>query len=226
MGFMIKIAPSILASDYGRLAEEIKAMEAAGADWIHIDIMDGHFVPNITFGPWVVEMARKVTNLTLDAHLMVSDPLKYAPIFAKAGADYVTVHMEASVHLHRTLDSIAKAGAKPGLVLNPATALSTLDSCLDLVELILLMSVNPGFGGQPFIPQTVEKTKRLRALLAQANLNVPIEIDGGVTDKNAFVLTSAGAEILVSGSHLFNSPDYTQAITALRLAAQGNNRKD
>ncbi|MDR2387543.1 MAG: ribulose-phosphate 3-epimerase [Deltaproteobacteria bacterium] len=213
---MIKIAPSILSSDRGRLSDEIKAMTDAGADWIHIDVIDGHFAPNITFGPWVVEVARKATNIPLDCHLMVSDPLTYAPLFAKAGADYVSVHLEAALHTHKILSSIIEAGAKPGLAINPNTSLALLDDTLEMLELIVLMGVNPGFSGQPFIPATTKKTKKLSDTLSKLGLAIPIEIDGGVTDKTAADLVAAGATVLVSGSHLFSSSNYAEAITNLR----------
>ncbi|MDR2367192.1 MAG: ribulose-phosphate 3-epimerase [Deltaproteobacteria bacterium] len=217
---MTILAPSILSSDRGRLAEEIKAMADAGADWIHIDIIDGNFAPNLTFGPWVVEVARKVTDLPLDAHLMVTDPLTYAPIFARAGADYVSFHLEAATHSEKIVSSILDAGAKPGLALNPGTSLSALDELLDRVALIVLMGVNPGFSGQPFIPGTLPKTQRLSEALKSKGLAIPIEIDGGVTDQNAAALVKAGATVLVSGSHLYGSPDYAAAVKNLRLAAE------
>jgi ribulose-phosphate 3-epimerase len=218
---MTIIAPSLLSADPGRLAEEIKAMEEAGADWIHIDVMDGPFAPNLTFGPWLPEMAKKVTNLPLDAHLMISDPLKYGPIFAKAGADYVTIHLEAAPHLDRCLNAIAEAGAKPGVALNPASALSLLDSCLHLPELFLIMGVNPGFSGQPYIPSTADKIKRLRTLLNDAGLSALVEIDGGVNYENASSLATAGADVLVSGSLLFGKKDYRAAVARLRTEADG-----
>ncbi|MDR2442097.1 MAG: ribulose-phosphate 3-epimerase [Deltaproteobacteria bacterium] len=217
---MCIIAPSILSADSGRLAQEIAAMEAAGADWLHLDIMDGHFVPNITFGPWVVEMAKKTAKIPLDVHLMVSDPLTYGPMFARAGADIVTIHTEATVHLHRALTAIREAGAKPGLVLNPATPLSAIEYSLDLVDLLVVMGVNPGFSGQPFIESTTQKVSNLTKFLQSRKLNIPIEVDGGVNDQNAPHLAKAGATVLVSGSHLFKSKDYRAAILNLRKLCQ------
>ncbi|MDR1395146.1 MAG: ribulose-phosphate 3-epimerase [Deltaproteobacteria bacterium] len=210
------IAPSILSADHGCLAREIQALEAAGADWIHIDIMDGSFVPNLTFGPWIAELARRLTRLPLDVHLMVSDPLTYGPVFARAGADYVTVHAEACPHLHRALAAIREAGAKPGAVLNPLTPLVFLEECLHMIDLAVLMGVNPGWPGQAFIPETPARTARLAEIIKSRNLSVLVEIDGGVTDLTAPALAESGADILVSGSWLFRSPDYAAAISTLR----------
>jgi ribulose-phosphate 3-epimerase len=216
---MVRIAPSILSANLGNLEAEIRAMEAAGADWIHIDVMDGHFVPNITFGPWAVREARRVTRLPLDVHLMISEPLVWAPVFAKAGADFVAVHTEATPHLDRCLDLIRDAGARTGLALNPSTPLSVLDDILEKTDLVVLMGVNPGFSGQKFIPNTVPKTARLAAMLAGRGLSPEVEIDGGVTDLNAAPLAGNGATVLVSGSHLFGSGDYGAAVKKLRRNA-------
>ena len=214
---MVKIAPSILSADMSKLGQEIKDMTAAGADYIHLDVMDGHFVPNITFGPWVVETAKKVTDLPLDVHLMISDPMTYGPIFAKAGADLVSFHVEACAHIHRGLSYVKEAGAKTGLVLNPSTPIETIGEVLAYVDLVLIMSVNPGFGGQSFIPEAVDKVARLRKFLdARAPHHVLIEVDGGVSKQNAQALAQAGADILVAGSYLFKAQDYTCAIESLR----------
>jgi len=210
---VIKIAPSILSADFTRLGEEIQAAEAAGADMLHIDIMDGHFVPNITIGPFVVEAIRKTTALPLDVHLMIEEPDRYIADFIKAGADYLTVHLEASVHLHRTIQWIKDSGAKAGVSLNPATPIVTLDYILPDLDLVLLMSVNPGFGGQGFIPQILGKIRAFKGLLAELGFPVLIEVDGGIKYENAKEVANAGADILVMGSAFFNSGDY-QALTA------------
>ncbi|MBZ0156088.1 MAG: ribulose-phosphate 3-epimerase [Alphaproteobacteria bacterium] len=223
---MIKIAPSILSADFMRLGAEIKAVEASGADLLHLDIMDGHFVPNITIGPAVVEGIRKITSLPLDVHLMIEDPDKYIMDFVTAGADIITVHEEASFHLHRTVHLIRENGVKAGVSLNPATPLSHLECILPDLDMVLLMSVNPGFGGQKFIPFVLDKIRALRALLDARGLSVPIEVDGGIKPGNAGEVASAGAEILVMGSAFFQAGDYKALMRELRekLAGVGGSR--
>jgi len=213
---MAKIAPSILSADFLKLGEEIKAAEDAGADMLHIDIMDGHFVPNITIGPSIVKLIRKTTSLPLDVHLMIEEPDKYLTDFIKAGADYLTVHYEASVHLHRTVHWIKESGVKAGVSLNPATPVWSLEQILPDVDIVLLMSVNPGFGGQDFIPQTIDKIKVLKNLLREKGLSTPIEVDGGVKLDNAAEIISAGSDILVMGSAFFNSKDYGTTVKQFR----------
>jgi ribulose-phosphate 3-epimerase len=212
---MIKIAPSILSADFARLGEEVKAAEDAGAHMIHIDVMDGHFVPNITIGSAVVESIRKVTRLPLDVHLMIEEPDRYLGDFVKAGADILTVHCEACRHLHRTVQMIKESGVKAGVSLNPATPLWNLENILHDVDMVLLMSVNPGFGGQDFIPGTLEKIRLLKKMIAEAGLSVPIEVDGGIKPANAKMVAEAGADILVMGSAFFNSENYM--VTMKRL---------
>jgi ribulose-phosphate 3-epimerase len=214
---MKMIAPSILSADFTRLREEIQAVEAAGADWIHADIMDGHFVPNITFGPMVVEAVRRVTRLPIDVHLMISAPERYISDFAKAGADYISVHVETCNHLHRTVQQIRDAGARPGVVLNPATPLEALSWILEYADLVLVMSVNPGFGGQAFISSSVEKIQRLRQMITQKGLPTLIEVDGGVSDQTIGRIAAAGADVFVAGSAIFGCPDYAAAIRGLRI---------
>jgi ribulose-phosphate 3-epimerase len=214
------IAPSILSADFSRLGEEIRAVDAAGADIIHIDVMDGHFVPNITIGPLVVQAARAVTGKLLDVHLMISDADRYVDAFAAAGADWITVHVEACNHLQRTVSRIKELGKRPGVVVNPATSLSTLDYILDEVDLVMLMSVNPGFGGQSFIPSTLTKIKQLRQCIAERKLNVEIEVDGGVSIKTIGDIAAAGANIFVAGSAVYGSPDYRETIVSLRKSAE------
>jgi ribulose-phosphate 3-epimerase len=218
---MTKIAPSLLSADFMRLGEEIRAAEAAGADMLHLDIMDGHFVPNITIGPFVVEAIRKTTGLPLDVHLMIEEPDRYVADFVKAGADYLTVHMEASVHLHRTVHWIKDSGVKAGVSLNPATPVWSLDHILADLDLVLLMSVNPGFGGQGFIPQALDKIKTLKTMLAERGLAIPIEVDGGVKYDNAREVAAAGADILVMGSAFFGSGDYRELTARLREVLGG-----
>ena len=217
MSRRLLISPSILSADFGRLAEEVKAIEAAGADYVHVDVMDGRFVPNLTIGPRVVEAVRRATKLPLDVHLMIVEPEKYIGDFVKAGASIVTVHQEACPHLHRALQQIRDAGAKPSVVLNPATPLVAIEEVLGEVEQVLLMSVNPGFGGQAFIPATVEKVRRLRAMLDARGLQrVDIEVDGGINPVTAQQVIAAGATVLVAGNAIFTQPDYRAAIAALK----------
>jgi len=213
---MIKIAPSILSADFARLGEEVEAAALAGADWLHVDVMDGHFVPNMTIGPLVVEALKKRTSLPLDVHLMIEQPDRYLKAFADAGADWLTVHAEASVHLHRTVQCIKELGVKAGVSLNPATPLETLDYILPDLDLVLLMSVNPGFGGQSFIPSALGKISRLRDMIVACGSSAVIEVDGGVKAENACSVVSAGAEILVMGSAFFGEPDYAAFMKRLR----------
>ena len=215
---MVKIAPSILSADFSRLGEEVKAVEEAGADWIHVDVMDGKFVPNITVGPLVVESLRKVTKLPLDVHLMIENADQYIEDFANAGADIISVHAEACPHLHRTIESIKENGAKAGVVLNPATTLFALDEIIEQVDMVLLMSVNPGFGGQSFIPQVLSKIQLLRNTLNESGVELDVEVDGGIKSENAGAIKKAGANVLVAGSAVFKSKDYAKAIQALRDA--------
>lgn len=213
---MVKIAPSILSANFLKLGEEIKAAEAAGADMLHIDIMDGHFVPNITIGSSIVKSIRKITPLPLDVHLMIEEPDKYLRDFIKAGADYLTVHYEASVHLHRTIQRIKESRIKAGVSLNPATPIWSLEHILPDADIALLMSVNPGFGGQDFIPQIIDKIKTLKNLLREKGFPTLIEVDGGVKLENAADIISAGADILVMGSAFFNSKNYGTTIKQFR----------
>jgi len=210
------IAPSILSADFTRLGEEIRAVEEAGADVIHVDVMDGHFVPNITIGPLVVEAARRATGLPLDVHLMISDADRYIDDFARAGADWITVHVEACTHLHRTVHRIRDLGKKAGVVLNPATPLTTLECILADVDLVMLMSVNPGFGGQSFIESSLDKIAGLRRMLDRIDSRAGIEVDGGVGPPTIARVASAGANIFVAGSAIFGHHDYRARIAELK----------
>jgi ribulose-phosphate 3-epimerase len=211
-----RIAPSILAADFARLAEEIGRVEAAGADLIHVDVMDGHFVPNLTIGPPVIKALDAVTSLPLDVHLMVEEPDALLPAFIEAGSDNLTVHVEACRHLHRTIQIIKDAGVYASVVLNPATSLHALEEILPELHMVLLMSVNPGFGGQRFIPSTLDKIRALKQQITERGLNVAIEVDGGVNASNARAVCDAGADVLVAGTAIFGQPDYAEAIRALR----------
>ncbi len=215
---MVKIAPSILSADFSKLGDEIKAVEQAGADWIHVDVMDGHFVPNITIGPLVVESIRKTTELPLDVHLMIEDADKYIKDFADAGADILTVHVEACPHLNRTINHIKEQNVRAGVVLNPSTPLSSLEEVLHEIDMVLLMSVNPGFGGQTFISSLLDKTNNLKEIMSHYEHEFDLEVDGGIKPENAGELKEVGANVLVAGSAIFNSKDYKKAIRQLRDA--------
>jgi ribulose-phosphate 3-epimerase len=220
----VRIAPSILAADLGRLGDEVRAAEAAGADWIHVDVMDGHFVPNITFGPAVAAAVRRATELPVDVHLMIERPDAFLEAFADAGAHVITVHQETCPHLHRTLERIRELGVRPGVTVNPATPVDTLADVVPLVDLILIMSVNPGFGGQAFIPGSLDRIRRVGALVAShGRAGVEVEVDGGVDAGNARALVEAGTTVLVAGSAVFRHPDGVSAgVQALRDAAAGH----
>jgi ribulose-phosphate 3-epimerase len=215
---MVLIAPSILSADGSRFAEEIAAVEKAGADWIHIDVMDGHFVPNITLGPAIITALRKNTRLPFDVHLMIENPERYIESFAAAGADIITVHVEAASHLHRTVDLIKKCGKKAGVSLNPATPLSQIEEILPDIDLLLIMTVNPGFGGQQFIESTLPKIARASQLLSALSPQPLLEVDGGVNLKNIKSITRAGAQVMVAGNSVFSTGDYSKTIAELKAA--------
>ena len=213
---MKKIAPSILSSDFSRLADEVKAVEKAGADVIHVDVMDGHFVPNITIGPLVVQGLRKLTSLPLDVHLMIENPERYLEDFVQAGGDWITIHAEVCPNLKRMIKKVRQLNVRPGIVLKPATPLKTLFPVLDDIDLVLIMSVNPGFGGQSFIPATLKKVERLRRIIDQNNYSMEIEVDGGVKIENIRKFSSAGADIFVVGTGIFKTENYEETIKKLR----------
>jgi ribulose-phosphate 3-epimerase len=214
-----KIAPSILSADFAHLADEIARVTEAGADMIHVDVMDGHFVPNFTIGPPIVKAIRKVTQLPLDVHLMMTNPEDFIHEFIKAGSNYLTVHVETCPHLHRTIQSIREEGVKAGVTLNPATPLSSVEEILGDVDLLLIMSVNPGFGGQNFIPSVLDKLRRARKMIDERGEQVELEVDGGVKIENVTAMAHAGADIFVAGSAIFNSKDYKDTIQKMRAAA-------
>ncbi len=214
---MTIIAPSILSANFVRLAEDIARVEAAGADWLHLDIMDGHFVPNLTFGPPIVAAIRKITKLPLDVHLMVTNPAELVDAFAAAGADWLTVHVETEPHLNRLVSRIRELGVRPAVALNPSTPIGVLEEIIAEVDLVLVMSVNPGFGGQNFIPGSLAKVSRLKTMIAQQNRSILIQVDGGINDKTAPQIINAGADILVAGSAIFGSADLAVAIQKLKV---------
>ena len=216
------VAPSILSADFGRLGEEVRAVDEAGADWIHVDVMDGRFVPNITIGPVVVEAVRKATAKPVDVHLMIVEPERFLDDFARAGADHLLVHCELSstIHLHRTLAHIRDLGKTAGVVLNPATPLSLIEYVLDVCSVVLIMTVNPGFGGQQFLPAMLPKIRALRRLCDERGFDPVIEVDGGLSGENAWQVLDAGANAIVAGSHVFHAPDYASAIASIRSSTR------
>ncbi|MDP5273371.1 ribulose-phosphate 3-epimerase [Chengkuizengella axinellae] len=214
---MLRIAPSILSADFSKIGQEVQELESAGADWIHVDVMDGHFVPNITIGPLVVESIRPYTSLPLDVHLMIENPEAYISNFVDAGADLITVHAEACTHLHRAIHLIKGLGKKAGVVLNPATPLSAIEHVVHELDLVLLMTINPGFGGQKFIESMLPKIKQLREISNHQGLNLDIEVDGGINKKTAPLVVEAGANVLVAGSAIFNHENKKEAIAQLRV---------
>jgi ribulose-phosphate 3-epimerase len=220
MAHPVKIAPSILSADFGRLADEVRAVEAAGADWIHVDVMDGLFVPNITLGPPVLRAIRSATKLPLDVHLMIADPDRYVEVFAEAGADVISVHVEACTHLHRALQHIRHLGKRAGVVLNPATSESTIRYVMDSVDLVLVMSVNPGFGGQAFIDSVLPKVRAVREMIDRSGKAIDLEIDGGISPDTAGLATACGARVLVAGTAVFSQSSYATAIAGLRREGQ------
>ncbi len=210
------IAPSILSADFAKLGDEIRSVEEAGADWIHVDVMDGHFVPNITIGPLIVEAASSVTTLPLDVHLMIENPDRYISDFAKAGADLISVQVETCVHLDRTIQMIKEFDLRAGVVLNPSTPLSSIEWVIEQVDLVTIMSVNPGFGGQDFIPNSLEKVRTLRKMIKDQSLSILVEIDGGVNEKTIKDISDVGVDVFVAGSAIFKSSDYKKTITKFR----------
>jgi ribulose-phosphate 3-epimerase len=214
----IQIAPSILSADFSRLKDEIQAVEAAGADWLHVDVMDGHFVPNITIGPVVVEWVRKVTTIPVDVHLMITDPDKYAPEFIKAGADWISIHPDTCADANATLAKIRALGARPSIAVNPDVPLSQVEKCFGAVDMVLMMTVFPGFGGQAFIPDVLPKIAALRQLIDKGKLPILIEVDGGIKTDNIARVVQAGAEVIVSGSGIFKTPSYADTICQMRQA--------
>jgi ribulose-phosphate 3-epimerase len=220
-GNMGKIAPSILSADFTRLDEEVKSVEQAGADYIHIDVMDGHFVPNITIGPMIVKAVRRLTDLPLDVHLMISNPDAFIEEFVKAGADMITVHAETVNHLHGSIQYISKAGARPAVSLNPASPLQLIEYVLDDLGMVLLMTVNPGFGGQAFIPEVIPKIERLREIIEKRGLDMELEVDGGIGPETIGSVSSAGADVFVAGSAIFHSDNYAEAIRLMREGMRG-----
>src|SRR5690625_1301306 len=218
---MIKIAPSILSADFSKLGKEIEDVEKGGADYIHVDVMDGHFVPNITIGPLIVEAIKPITKLPLDVHLMIENQDKYIPAFANAGASIITVHQEVSVHLHRTIESIKTLGVKAGVVLNPATPPILIKEILSEIDMVLVMTVNPGFGGQSFIHETLSKIEQIATWRKELGLSFEIEVDGGVNTDTAKLCTDAGADVLVAGSAIFDQTDRSKAIQEIRKSVEG-----
>ncbi|MBI4470748.1 MAG: ribulose-phosphate 3-epimerase [Acidobacteria bacterium] len=217
---MIEIAPSVLSADFTRLAEEVRRVDTAGADLIHVDVMDGRFVPNITIGPLIVRAIRRATERPLDVHLMIVEPERYVEDFARSGANMISVHVEASIHLHRTLDRIHELGCKAGIAVNPATPLASIEEALEFSDYILIMSVNPGFGGQKFIGSSLEKVRRLAGMIRHRGLDTRIEIDGGITTVNLSEVIGAGAQMIVAGSAIFSAPDAAEAVRRFRQIAE------